>query len=198
MPYFNNGKYKQSEWLCVEKINNYTYTLQSTGLTTGVWPSYAIYRNAKDNVPCVNMDLSQITPYSSSARNYFDKSKELKSFYDTWNSAEANGGYVLKSSSYIWQTGESAQNGLYIPSGSKLTTTPSLYKLAMSLAAQLTGKCWRGDYPSTNATRVQVIMYDGSTYQYEDQDQIHSIAPCFNLDVSKIRINTAGNIIVKK
>ena len=168
----------QSKWICVQKINNNNYRMLSKGLTTGVWPGFAAHGYAGFSSNYDHTDISQIP-----IRSNFDANSELKSFYDTWKEYEC--------------TELSKKEGLYLLNGLEYGRNPYLQPLVK--IAPTTG-VWTGHGCSTNSGYQAYVVVPVPNFSdgTRMQTSVLLIAPCFNLNVSEIKINTLlSNTIMK-
>ena len=185
---------KPLKWICTSLDGNYA-TMQSEGMSHGTAP--AVNGNGLDSI---FVDISSICA-------------DLKPWYNTWKSVEANGG--RDNSTGIWNAGDNIKkDGLYLIDRKFLTkdqrvfdgylkkgiiVTPYYYALHNAAANYKTfgatkSYAWLGS--ASNSTNFWYVYSTGDVEIYGNADYDGVIAPAFNLDISKIIVT--GNEIKRK
>lgn len=170
------------DWVCAEEIDG-GYALQSCGVTSGPWPGYKMAKWGNGNYYSSSIDGQDISDYDS----------KMLILYNSIKSAE--------------RLIQSYGLGLYLVSNAKCGTTTDVgdvgagyYYNALLYATQNYSSfgadystAWLGTFSSNYY--AWYINQSGNVYNY-NQNFNHVIAPAFNIDASKIKLN-GTEIIVK-
>ena len=178
----NTYKFGGYNWIVAEKSGVSGYAvLQSTGVTGGAWPGYAMSKFGNNNYYSSNIDGQDISDYNQKTKDLYAAIKAAE-----YTSAPYGKGLFLVSNSKAGTTSNGSQgSGHY---WTALKTAAANYSSfgATNLAA------WLGTvYGSSNA---RFVNSNGYVYYGYSQNDSLVVAPAFNLDTCLIKVD--GNEIV--
>lgn len=174
------------KWTACELINNgKTLVIQSHGVTTGPWPGFKLSQFGNGHYYGSDIDGQDISSYNDKTQKLYDA---IKDFEDT-------------SATY--------GNGLYLVSAEKAQLPTVIYGASGAgyycdalVSAGSEGNpngthcnAWLGTLGNKENTAWFVNCFANGYIALQD-DAVKTIAPAFNIDLSKVKIS--GDEIVKK
>lgn len=164
------------DWICAENKNGFSI-LQSNGITSGQWPGYI-----KDSVNPPGMDNVDISEYYPILKQLYDEIKIAE--YIREGNVKGKGLYLPTIANCNIATSGENGSGYYIDA---LKIAASRYNV---LGATASG-AWLGSISTKGY--AWFVFTDGRVLNYGIQTNTYSIAPCFELDLTKVTLN--GDII---
>lgn len=161
------------KWMCAEKLAENIYAMQCCESFGSIkFPGYILNSNDFTDTNCEYLNISSIN-------------EDMSTWYLTYGSIEANGG-IDSSGSYNVNT---QQNGLYLlPSNCFV----NMYKNATKdIRSGYDGTVWTGTCSTANW--AYAIGDDGLTSCRQSSNSL--VAPVFNIDISKITIDSSTHMI---
>lgn len=173
-------------WTACELINNgKTLVIQSHGVTTGPWPGYVMPKFGNGHYYGSDIDGQDISSYNDKTQKLYDAIKDVEDMSATYG------------------------KGLYLVSAEKVQLPTIIYGASGAgyycdaiVSAGSQGNpngthcnAWLGTLGNKENTAWFVNCFANGYIALQD-DVIKTIAPTFNLDLSKVEI--AGDEIIKK
>lgn len=173
-------------WTACELINNgKTLVIQSHGVTTGPWPGFKMSQFGNGHYYGSDIDGQDISSYDDKTQKLYDAIKDVEDMSATYG------------------------KGLYLVSAEKVQLPTIIYGASgagyycdaiVSAGSQGNPNCthcnaWLGTLGNKENTAWFVNCFANGYIALQD-DVIKTIAPTFNLDLSKVEI--AGDEIIKK
>lgn len=173
-------------WTACELINNgKTLVIQSHGVTTGPWPGYVMPKFGNGHYYGSDIDGQDISSYDDKTQKLYDAIKDVEDMSATYG------------------------KGLYLVSAEKVQLPTIIYGASGAgyycdaiVSAGSQGNpngthcnAWLGTLGNKENTAWFVNCFANGYITFQD-DVIKTIAPTFNLDLSKVEIK--GDVIIKK
>lgn len=179
-------KFAEYNWTACELINNgKTLVIQSHGVTTGPWPGFKLSQFGNGHYYGSDIDGQDISSYNDKTQKLYDA---IKDFEDT-SATYGNGLYLISA--------EKAQlpTVIYGASGAGYYCDALVSAGSEGNPNGTHCNAWLGTLGNKENTAWFVNGFANGYIALQD-DVVKTIAPAFNLDLSKVKIS--GDEIVKK
>lgn len=179
-------KFAGYNWTACELINNgKTLVIQSHGVTTGPWPGYVMQKFGNGHYYGSDIDGQDISSYDDKTQKLYDAIKDVEDMSATYG----KGLYLVSAEKVQLPT------IIYGASGAGYYCNAIVFAGSQGNPNGTHCNAWLGTLGNKENTAWFVNCFANGYITFQDE-VIKTIAPTFNLDLSKVEI--AGDEIIKK
>ena len=179
-------KFAGYNWTACELINNgKTLVIQSHGVTTGPWPGFKMSQFGNGHYSGSDIDGQDISSYDDKTQKLYDAIKDVEDMSATYG----KGLYLVSAEKVQLPT------IIYGASGAGYYCNAIVFAGSQGNPNGTHCNAWLGTLGNKENTAWFVNCFANGYITFQDE-VIKTIAPTFNLDLSKVEI--AGDEIIKK